>query len=393
MAVKKCFIRESELIQMSPLADLTIVIFTYNRHRYVLRNLTRWSGTEATVHVLDGTADALSNGVLNNFTPNIKYHHLPVSIWERMARGVAMVETKYAAFLADDEFFIPSAAEASILELENNPELVACCGRGIDKTLTAELIVSAAAIETNKHTFQNGSSGAVGQGDPVERMISHMNPYVPSTFYAICRSTEWKRAVLSFTKRQFSSGLVAELQFELSMSFYGKVKVIDELMWLRTAENPSNTAGFELEFHTWFTDPVYAQEVDDFLSMTASDLAITEALDFDTIRRGLDKACKAYVAYCVKNYRSAQSGKSAFGSKGWLALAIPSTLKLLIKKFISHLPSPLLALLPDRLCFRPYIEIAKGLESVGLRVDWNQLEAILKTVQKFHGNKLFFPPH
>jgi glycosyltransferase domain-containing protein len=337
------------------------------------------------VHVLDGTNEALGAGLLANFTPNIKYHHLPVSIWDRMSRGAHVVETKYVAFLADDEFFIPSAVEASISELENNQELVACCGRWIDKCLTAELIVSAAAIEANKLNYQCGSSGAVEHDDPIERMISHMNPYVPSAFYAVCRSNEWKKVVWAFTERQFSSGLVAELQFELSMSFFGKIKVIDELMWLRTAENPSNTAGFELEFHSWFIDARYAKEVDDFLGMTARSLVGADAQDFHSVRDGVARACRAYVAYCTG--RSASSGRpeTAVVMKGRLASLVSVMLKRAVRQIISRLPSPLLALLPARLRFRPYVEIAKGLESVGLRVDWNQLIIILETVKKTHG--------
>jgi glycosyltransferase domain-containing protein len=369
---------------VSSLSDLTIIIFTYNRHRYVLRNLELWSNTKATVHILDGTDEPLSGELLADFTPNIKYHHLPVSIWDRISRGADMVVTKYVAFLADDEFFIPSAVEASISELDKNQELVACCGRWIDKCLTAELIVSEGAIEGNKLNYERGSSGAVEHDDSIERMICHMNPYVPSAFYAVCRSAEWKKAVGAFTKRQFSSGLVAELQFELSMSFFGKIKVIDELMWLRTAENPSNTEGFELEFHSWFTNALYAQEVDDFLSMTARDMVGAGPQDFHSVREGLARACLAYVAYCAGNDVSGRSGQTTSITKARAVSKGSVLLKRTIKKISSRLPSPLTALLPVRLRFRPYVEIAKGLESLGLRVDWNQLFIILETVKKSH---------
>jgi glycosyltransferase domain-containing protein len=371
---------------MSSLSNLTIVIFTYNRHRYVLRNLALWSGDEATVHVLDGSNESIGAGSLSNLNPNIKYHHLPVSIWERLEKGVALVDTKYVAFLADDEFFIPSALGASIIELEADRELVACCGRGIDKILAADLVVSAAAIENNVKVYKRQSSGEVGLDDPLERMIWHMNPYVPSSIYAVCRSDEWKKAVLSSVMRQYSSGgPLFEIQFELSMSFLGKVKVINELMWLRTAENPSHS-GFGLEFHSWFVDPLYAQEVDDFLNMTAKGLVMTGAQDFQSVRSGLARACLAYVAYCAGNDVFGQSRQTTPITKARTS-RVSVELKRAVKKLISRLPSPLTAMLPARLRFRPYVEIAKALESVGLRVDWDQLTTILETVRKFHGTK------
>jgi glycosyltransferase domain-containing protein len=370
---------------MYSLSNLTIIIFTFNRHRYVLRNLELWSTTEATVHVLDGSNEPIAAAFLSNFSPNIKYHHLPVSIWERLAKGVALVDTKYVAFLADDEFFIPSALGAAISELEADHELVACCGRGIDKTLTADLVVSAAAIKNNVNAYQGEASGEVKLDDPLERMSWHMDPYVPSAIYAVCRSAQWRRAVSASINRQYSSGQVWELQFELSMSFFGKVKVINELMWLRTAENPSHTAGFELGFASWFVDPLYAQEVDDFLNTTARGLVMTGTQDFHSVRDGLARACRAYVACCARNDVFGRARQTTAITKARAASRVSPLLKRVVKKLISRLPSPLLELLPASLRFRPYVDIAKGLESVGLRVDWNQLIIILETVRKFHG--------
>ena len=169
------------------------------------------------------------------------------------------------------------------------------------------------------------------------------------------------------------------------MSFFGKIKVIDELMWLRTAENPSNTAGFELEFHSWFTDAIYAQEVDDFLSRTASSLVIAGMQDFHSVRDGLARACLRYVEYCAGKDASSRSLQAAVVPKGPAAFLGSILLKRAVRKIISRLPSPLTAMLPARLRFRPYVEIAKGLESVGLRVDWSQLNIILETVKKSHG--------
>lgn len=376
---------------MSVLSKLTIVIFTYNRHPYVIRNLGLWSGSEVQVNVLDGSAEAISINRLNTFASNIHYHHLPLPIWERISAGAALVHTEYVAFLPDDEFFIPSALEASIVELDANPDLVSCSGRGIDKSLGADLIVPWATIEHNEFNYKNGNSGAVEQLDPIVRMIAHMSSYVPSTFYGVSRSQPWIEVVLLLSQREFSSGVAPEIQFELSMSFKGKVRIINELMWLRTAEEPSNSAGFEVEFHSWYLNPRYAAEVSDFLDITASGLAEKSELDLDVIRRGLEIACKAYVDYCHQHFSSTLSDQRLLRGPNWLgrwlSTRTASTLKRSVKKLIGALPAPLLMALPARLRFRSYIEMAKGLESAGLRVDWDQLTTILETVRKFHGTK------
>jgi len=374
---------------MSLLSKLTIIILTYDRPRYVLRNMGFWSATGATVHVLDGSSEAISPQQLDRFASNIHYHHMPISYWMRFAEVSSLVDTEYAALLSDDEFFVPSAVEASIRELEKNKDLVACCGMAVDKVLATDLAVHWSALKGNRSRFEGGPSGAIDQADPVERMIKHMDPYIPSIIYSVCRSQAWLKTMRLIGARQFSSGHVGELQFELSMSFNGKVKAIGELMLLRSAENEANstTHGFELMFHTWYLDPKFSQEVDQFLHTTASNLVAGSGMELDKIRRGLELACSAYVAYCERNYPAKQPGQPSPNTIRRPASRVPRTLKVFTRKFISALPAPLLAVLPDRLRFRPYADIAKELESAGLRVDWNQLSLILALVQKGHDSK------
>lgn len=370
---------------MSSLSKLTIIIPTYNRERYVLRNMGFWSGTDVTVHVLDGSAEAIKTNQLARFTSNIHYHHLPVFIWIRLAKVADLVDTEYVVLLSDDDFFIPSAVEASIFELEKNRALVACCGRGISKCLASDLIVNWSTIKSYKSNAEGGVSGAVVQDEPLERIVEHMNPYVLSIIYAVCRSQAWLKAIQLLSVRQFTSGLVSEMQFELYMSFHGKVKVIDELMTLRSDENTSSVVGFELEFRDWYMDKHYSNEVDVFLNTTAHDLEVVSELNFDAIRNGLELACSAYVAFCDKNHK--QSRQSLSGKNTFSSINLPRVLKTYIKKFVSGLPAPLLTVLPERLRFRPYIEIAKQLESEGLYVDWDQLNTILERVRRFYTNK------
>lgn len=349
-----------------------------------------WSGLDTTVHVLDGSAIALRAVSLNGLGTNIRYHHLPVSIWARFAAGAALVDTEYAAFLADDEFFIPSAVEASICELENDRTLVACCGIAIDKSLTADLIVPMSALTGEAVTNPSNLPGAAFQESSAARMIFHMNPYSPSAFYGVCRSTSWKEAVLLFTERTFSSGLVAEMQFELFMSFSGKIKITDRLMWLRSAENPSNSAGFELGFDEWFLDKNYKKEVDAFLDLTAGYLARQAGGDFESAKRDLLLACDAYIEYCGRGVAKAGQPSLTVGSTPLpkIAASVLQSLKPFIRKVSSSLLMPLAVLLPHRLRFRPYLEIAKKLESNGFKIDWIQFAIILKAVKQSHAEKI-----
>lgn len=368
---------------MSLLSKLTLVIPTYNRQSYALRNMRYWSGSKVTVHVLDGSTDAINHDQMESLAQNIHYHHLPVSIWMRLEKANDLVKTQYVSLLADDEFFIPSAVEASILELEKDQELVACCGQRIAKRLSGDLTVPILTVERHKSTYRKGAN-SLTQDDPVERMIFHMNPYAPSTIYAVCRSQAWLPTMELLCAREFSSPLVGELQFELSISFKGKTKVIDELMWLRSAENPPSEEGY-LPCHTWYVDPNYSREVDDFLNITAISLAATGRGDSQAIRNGLEQACRTYVASCDNIFRNNRPNQSTPRVLRLLTVTTSQAQRTFIKKAI---PVPLLRAFKSRfLGYRPYVDIAKGLESKGLHVDWDQLSTILETVRKFHERK------
>ena len=372
---------------VSLLSTLTLVIPTFNRQSYVLRNMRYWSSSEVTVHVMDGSEKAINPEQIERLAPNIHYHHLPGSIWMRFEKANDLVKTQYVSLLADDDFFIPSAAEASILELEKDQELVACCGQRIAKCLKGNLTVHLSTVENHKSSYRKGEN-SLTQDDPIERMIFHMNPYAPSTIYAVCRSQAWLQTMELLCAREFSSGTVAELQFELSIPFKGKTKVIDELMWLRSGENAPNVEGIGPHFHTWYVDPKYSREVNDFLNITAKGLAAAGSGDSQAIRNGLEQACRTYVASCDNKFRNNRPKRSIPTVVRLLSATTTEAQKAFIKKAINNLPVPLLRALKSRILgSRPYVDIAKGLESEGLHVDWDQLSTILEIVRKFYERK------
>ena len=53
------------------LKKLTIIIFSYNRQKYLIRTLKYWSNYDIKLLVLDGSSEKLEDPILNN--KNIKY--------------------------------------------------------------------------------------------------------------------------------------------------------------------------------------------------------------------------------------------------------------------------------------------------------------------------------
>jgi len=215
---------------MSLLSKLSIVIPTFNRPEYVMRSIRYWSDYDVTVHVLDGSQVPIKD--LSLLESNINYHHLPISLMERLYKSIKLVDTEYSMMSADDEFFIPSALESCIEEMKNNHEIVSCMGSAISFLVKDKKILTNVVYPT----LRNHS---VNQETPLARSIYHMSTYVPSSIYSVIRSDVWKKSIhaLSYKNYEVFVKSIGELQFEITSSYLGKSKIINELMWLRSFEN------------------------------------------------------------------------------------------------------------------------------------------------------------
>ena len=110
------------------LEKLTLVMPTYQRQKYALRNMRYWSDTNVTLMVLDGSEDPINSKILNSFGANIVYINDPSSIEQRLNKAHFKINTEYVALIGDDEFYVVSAVKSCIQELEKDDSLIACCG-------------------------------------------------------------------------------------------------------------------------------------------------------------------------------------------------------------------------------------------------------------------------
>ena len=114
-----------------PLADLTVVVPTWERQDFVLRQLRYWAPSAARLVVVDGSDHPLPcrvRGAIDGME-RITYRHERRPFHERLATAGSLVSTKYAVMLGDDEFHLLSGLRTVIRELEEEPGLVGCMGQ------------------------------------------------------------------------------------------------------------------------------------------------------------------------------------------------------------------------------------------------------------------------
>ncbi len=360
------------------MSKLTIIIPTYDRHKYILRSIKYWSNRDVDVLIVDGSSSALNELHLNDLPSNISYHYLPIGLLKRLEIASNLIKTQYCILLGDDEFFIPSALNSAIKTLDKDNKLVACCGQSIGfwpGKIASWLPKSPILLSHIIYPERKGYS--ISQNNPQKRMVMHMENYSPTSIYSVVRTSDWKKVMSILTKKEFCAYGIFELQFELAISYLGKTKVLDELFWLRSAEN-ENIQGTDLSFHIensfekWWVEPKKSTEPREFLQIIGDGLS-------DDIN-AVDDIMK-YVKISFDSYLKFSKARQL------------SNLSSLRNKFFFSFPVKFQMFLKNIFLYRgigkPLEENIREMKRSGTKVDINELMKIEKLVLEFHSiNKL-----
>jgi glycosyltransferase domain-containing protein len=239
------------------LSKLTLVIPTYNRQSYALRNARYWSGQGATVLIMDGSDTPILTDDLAGIECNVQYHYNNVNFEDRLNMASSYINTEYAMLCGDDEFQVYSGLIACIEFLEANEDYTSCCGRCVGfsvKKDKVELFPEKAYHSTH----------LVNQSLISERIKYHIGNYMVTTIYGVHRLNSFKFCVSGISKL-CSCVYVSETVFELLSAAYGKSIVLPNLTWLRSSENnPVQTDTNDRKYYIsqWYDDPSKVKEID-----------------------------------------------------------------------------------------------------------------------------------
>ncbi|MDA8692806.1 TIGR00180 family glycosyltransferase [Saprospiraceae bacterium] len=282
---------------MSSLSDVTIVIPSFNRPKYLRRANFFWSKYDVRVIILDGSLDEMINVKWGN---NVEYIHKPISFFKRLRFASTLVDTKYVSLLSDDEFYLPSSIESVLNELDKDSDLVSCGGQCV-------LFDYSNGKVNGRPFYPKLKNYNVSSVNPLDRMNYHMSNYVPSTLYSIMKVDVWNRAIDIMTEQIFDVYALTELQFEIATSFYGKTKNINQLFWLRSNENVPvrNEKGLDpnKSFYKWWKSEesdIFLQR-QEFIELMTGKLAQEFNDSTENLKEGILKAFDFYHNQCRKS--------------------------------------------------------------------------------------------
>ena len=299
----------------SSLSNLTIIIPTYNRHDYLLRQLVYLSYYPIKIIVVDGSEKPLQKRFINQFTPyrNIKYHHLKISIPDRIRFALKKINTPYVMCLADDDFYIPSGLVVAMNKLKLNKRSVACMGQSLGLDI----------LNKKSYFFPYGKSlekYSIVKKNSIDRIVEGIQNYRSAAFYALFKTSEF----IEIWKDIQSSSCPELMEYEHAIMTYlhGGIITSNSIYWVRSFECdpvPSKIDGSRtINFAKWYKQDIYHNERSIFvnrisriflkklnLSIERSSLLIVEIFDF--IYKGSHKGLMNYPKhyewmFFIKNY-------------------------------------------------------------------------------------------
>ena len=135
---KKDFVKlEEQNLHLSNLSNLTIVIPTFNRQTYLIRQIMYLSNYSVKLIIVDGSNEKISEKFINELKlcKDFEYiHSIEMSYVERIKFATKKVKTNFAMCLAEDDFLVFTGVNKAIDILKNDNSLSACFGQaaGID---------------------------------------------------------------------------------------------------------------------------------------------------------------------------------------------------------------------------------------------------------------------
>lgn len=264
------------------LSRLTVIIPTYGRQDFLLRQALYWGNEVGSLIMMDGSPEPMETGLQNLLQklPEVKYLHVPDNVSARLAVAAGLIRTPYAVLLGDDEFLLKTGVSKAIEKLDQNLSLVACIGQSLEfqPSHDKDSIEYGAGYQHWKYEL--------AQNDARERLLSAMSDYNAATCYAVFRTPAWKRS-WGATK-PWSSAHAIELQQAFSTHLLGKFSTVDEIYWLRSNENPpvhsKKKHDRSLSFYDWWYSPQFESERADFIeilvgdALSANDMTHSEAV-------------------------------------------------------------------------------------------------------------------
>lgn len=283
--------------------QVTIIIPTLNRHKFLSRILEYYEDTDIRIVVADSTEIHFKN--IEQYS-NLTYHHYSnIDFITKITSILSVVSTPYTVICADDDFIIPSGLEKCINFLENNHDYVCASGRVLLFNKKSDVSYSWGELSTQ--------AVSIDQEKPDLRFYNHFSRYLIPTFYCPTRTETLKyiwQKTPSFVVN--SDARFSELLLTLITVIRGKFKLLD--CFYSARQNLTTSTGRTAPtILSYFMDGSFDQRFTMFKKCLVQELqSVTDLTKFESLNL-VDKGMESYLGSGI--YWNILKGKIKMFSK------------------------------------------------------------------------------
>jgi glycosyltransferase domain-containing protein len=359
---------------MTILSKLSIVIISYNRQNFILRQLEYWKDIPVSIIVIDGSFLSLKKEVLNNRYTNLNYIHSSTSFAERIGIAAKISKKDYTIFLGDDEFYSISALEKCLYFLEQNPDYVSCMGQCLAFKVKENKILGWPIYEEFFEHKNDSDSN-------FDRIYYHMSNYTCASIYSVIRTNVWDTVFSLIPKSNCDVFAIEEYQIELGINFIGKTKVLDELLWFRSFELNSHAHNKKLKFFTeWWSSNYIIKEKNLFINNISHALSTYTKINEIEVINGVKRALDLFYKWNIQFAPQPSFIKSPYF---YIGQNLPQFIKnmIIIFKPIYTLFRPKIK---NKLQIYDIDEVLIKLKNKGYKINFNDVLKIKNSISNHH---------
>jgi glycosyltransferase domain-containing protein len=357
--------------------ELSVILITKNRPYLLRRAVNYWVNIGIKLIIVDGSDESQSSYMSAYRGSNFCYVHERSAFPKRLKTASDLITTPYSIFISDDEFYIYTALLSCVNFLKENEDYVAVNGRALG--------FSPVSGQLNGIPVYHEWGGRLRvETDPKTRLIQHMSNYCNSLTVSVVKTNLWQIVANLYSEYEFPIFALWEIEMNIILSFSGKSKTLDMLMYLRSfGENepirnniPSLTTTNDIT--KWWASPHYNSQRELFINLILLRLKnIHGGFSDDYYRNSITEA--------IDGYRDWIMSRQLLIPFGWIRYNITSHLHPAFKHSIKKL---FFSFSRKQNCPKgmPIHEAAKLLEDDGVQIDYAGLKQIQDSILLFEKN-------
>ena len=315
-------------------AEITILIHTLNRHRFLNRTLRYYESMSFKGKILIGDSSRdmeadRNRDIVARYNKNLDIDLIecpaPVKTtkvdWIGFAGDaiatkqlLSLVNTKYATFCGDDDFLIPSVLTDCVRHLEEFDDYVAVCGQRVEFGIKDDRVMGDITwANLVEHTKLNAQTAVSRWSAYSARAISPI--------YSVMRVGDWLNAYKHVEKVPMRY-IGSEFLPSSIISISGKMGYIDRLMIMHQHHEDRIVDWNKVNFYSMLMHAEWSNSVYNLRNILASAIAEKDMIEFEKAEEEFDKGFwRHFSAHLASQYDSVYQNNQGYNPSLILTLA------------------------------------------------------------------------